>query len=100
MKIEILHAAEEELSEAISYYEEIEPGLGIRLKDEVRAVIQWIGENPEKPRLRPQGYRRVNLKVFRYYIPYFVWNNAVWILAVAHGARRPEYWLERKKTSG
>ena len=97
MKIEILHAAEEELNEAIAYYEEIESGLGVRLKEEFRAVIQWIGDNPEIPRLRPKGYRRVNLKVFRYYIPYFIWNDAVWILAVAHASRRPEYWIERKK---
>lgn len=97
MKIEILHEAEEELNEAVVYYEEIESGLGIRLKEEVRAVIQWIGANPEIPRLRAKGYRRVNLKVFRYYIPYFVWNNTIWILAVAHSSRRPEYWIERKK---
>jgi plasmid stabilization system protein ParE len=97
MKIEILHEAEEELNEAVSYYEEIEPGLGVRLKEEVRAVIQWIGHNPEISRLHPTGYRRVNLKVFRYYVPYLVWNNSVWILAVAHGSRRPEYWIERQK---
>jgi hypothetical protein len=69
MKIEILHEAEEELNEAVGYYEEIESGLGFRLKEEVRAAIEWIGANPEIPRLRSKGYRRVNLKVFRYYIP-------------------------------
>jgi plasmid stabilization system protein ParE len=57
MKIEILHEAEEELNEAIVHYEEIEPGLGVRLKAEVRTVIQWIGDNPEISRLRPKGYR-------------------------------------------
>jgi toxin ParE1/3/4 len=97
MKIEILHEAEQELSEAIRLYEETEPGLGLRLKEEVRATIRWIGENPETPRLRSKGYRRVNLKVFRYYIPYFIWNDATWILAVAHGSRRPEYWIKRKE---
>jgi toxin ParE1/3/4 len=100
MKIEILHAAEEELTDAVAYYEEVEPGLGLRLKEEVRTIIRWIGDNPEIPRLRPQGYRRVNLKVFRYYIPYFIWKDVVWILAVAHGSRRPEYWIERKKSLG
>ena len=97
MKIEILHEAEEELSEAIAYYEGIESGLGVRLKEEVRMVIHWIGDHPEIPRLRPKGYRRVNLKVFRYYIPFFIWKNTVWILAVAHGSRWPEYWITRKK---
>ncbi len=45
-KIEIIEAAEQELSEAIAYYQEIESGLGLRLKEEIRAAIQWIGLNP------------------------------------------------------
>lgn len=57
MKIEILHEAEEELNEAVAYYEEIESGLGVRLKEEARTIIRWIGDNPEIPRLRPKGYR-------------------------------------------
>lgn len=31
MKVEMLQEAEEELTQAIAYYEEIEPGLGLRL---------------------------------------------------------------------
>jgi len=96
MKLEILEEAGEELQEAIAYYENLEPGLGLRLKDAARRAIQWIQNNAFLPRLRPKGYRRVNLKVFPYYIPYFIWADTIWILAVAHGHRRPEYWLERK----
>lgn len=100
MKIQILQEAEEDLAEAIVYYEEIEPGLGLRLKEEVRTVIRWIADHPEIPRLREKGYRGVNLKVFRYHIPFFVWNDVIWILAVAHGSRRPEYWIRRRKRVG
>jgi len=64
MKIEILAEAEDELDEAIAYHEEIEQGLGTRLKSEAREAIHWILLNPELPRLRARGYRRVNLKVF------------------------------------
>ena len=77
MKIEILQEAERELNEAIIYYQEREAGLGVRLKEEVRATIQWIRDNPEIPRLRPKGYRRVNLKIFRFYVPYFIWHDTV-----------------------
>ena len=38
MNFEILEAAEDEWNEAVAYYEAIEPGLGIRLKDEVQRV--------------------------------------------------------------
>jgi plasmid stabilization system protein ParE len=99
MTVEILQEAEAELHEAIAHYEDVEAGLGQRLKEEARAVILWIQDNPELPRVRPKGYRRANLKVFPYYVAYFVWGDAIWILAVAHSRRRPEYWLERKKTN-
>jgi toxin ParE1/3/4 len=98
MKIEILQAAEDELNEAVAYYEEVESGLGWRLKEEVRATILWIQANPLLPRLRPKGYRRVNLRVFPYYVAYFIFGGTIWIVAVAHGRRRPEYWMKRKKT--
>jgi plasmid stabilization system protein ParE len=100
MRTEILQEAEDELNESIAYYEDVEAGLGQRLKEEARAAISWIQNNPELSRVRPKGYRRVNLKIFPYYVAYFIWGDTVWVLAVAHGRRRPEYWLERKKQIG
>jgi toxin ParE1/3/4 len=91
MTFRVVQEAEDELNEAVAYYEAIDPGLGVRLKEEVRHVTRWICENPELPRIRPKGYRRVNLRVFPYYVAYFVWAGTIWILAVAHGRRRPEY---------
>lgn len=97
MNLEILQEAEAELNEAVARYEAIEPGLGIRLKEEARRTMLWIREHPELPRLRSKGYRRVNLKVFRYYIAYHIWLDTIWVLAVAHGHRRPEYWIGRNR---
>jgi hypothetical protein len=96
MRLEVVRDAEDELAEAIAYYEKIEPGLGLRLKEEARLAIGWIENNPLAPSLRSKGYRRVNLRVFPYYIAYFIWADTVWILALAHGRRRPEYWLKRR----
>ncbi len=100
MRLEILRQAENELAKAIAYYEELESSLGLRLKEESRAAMRWIQENPTVPHLRPKGYRRINLKAFPYYIAYFVWQERIWVLAVAHARRRPEYWIGRKKGLG
>lgn len=97
MNLQILEEAEKELDKAVAYHEEIESGLGIRLKEEARGVVRWILQNPELPRLRAKGYRRVNLKVFPYYVAYFAWADTIWILAIAHSKRRPEYWIGRKR---
>ena len=96
MKVEILHEAEEELAAAIEHYESVQPGLGLRLKEETRQRILWIKNNATVTRLLPKGYRRVNLKVFPYYIPYFIWSDTIWILALAHAHRRPQYWIKRR----
>lgn len=68
MKFQVLKEAEDELSEAVEHYDESEPGLGSAFKEEARTVFQWIRKNPELPRPRQKGYRRVNLKVFPYYV--------------------------------
>ena len=79
----------------VAYYEEREPGL--RFYDEVIAHLEWIAANPEVPRVR-KGYRRVNLKIFRFYLAYVVESDRVWILAVAHGHTRPGYWMKRMRS--
>jgi len=41
------------------------------------------------------GFRRVNLQVFPYYLAYAIHNEVIWILAIAHASRHPEYWIPR-----
>ena len=64
MTLITLEEAEQEFVESIAYYESREPGLGLRFRDEVAAVVDWILRFPEVPRLRRKGYRRVNLAHF------------------------------------
>ena len=95
MNLRILDEAAAELADAIDRYEFIESGLGIRLKQEMRAAVAWIAAHTELPRVRTLGYRRVNLKIFPYYLAYMILDDTIWVLAVAHAARRPEYWINR-----
>lgn len=97
MKLAFLREAEDELNHAIGYYEALEHGLGIRIKEETRRLGRWIEYNSTVPPLRSAGYRRVNLKVFPYYMAYFILGDTTWILAFAHCRRRPEYWIGRKQ---
>lgn len=92
----VLLEAEKEVKDAILYYEEKQEGLGVRFRDEADEYIRWILENPEVPRLRRLGYRRVNFDVFPYYIPYIIHENHIWILAFAHASKIPHYWIKRK----
>lgn len=70
MTLITLEEAEQEFVESIAYYESRERGLGLRFRDEVSAVVDWILRFPEAPRLRPKGYPRVNLRAFPHYVAY------------------------------
>jgi hypothetical protein len=95
MIVEFLPQAKSELLHAVEYYEGQLNGLGQRFWDEVDQHITWISENPELPQLRIGGYRRVNLRVFPYYVAYIIRAPVIWILSIAHGHSLPEYWVDR-----
>ena len=82
-------------AESVAYYDSREPGLGMRFRDEVASGMDRILRYPEVPRLRSKGYRRVNLRIFPHYIAYVIREETIWVVAIAHGYRRPEFWIER-----
>jgi len=96
MQIIVLEEAEQEITDAVLWYEERADGLGAAFENEVNFVFRAIACSPELPRLRTKGYRRVNLKRFPFYVAYMIYHDAVIILAIGHGARLPEYWIGRK----
>ena len=63
MRIVVLPEAADEFEDATDYYEQQQPGLGDRFRDEVDRHIRWLSGHAELSRLRPGGYRRVNLKL-------------------------------------
>jgi toxin ParE1/3/4 len=96
MTYRLIREASEEISEAISYYETQEAGLGGKLRDEVEALIDKIVASPLLWRERQPGYRRANCKIFPYYVIYCIRGDVIFIVAIGHGARRPGYWRQRK----
>jgi plasmid stabilization system protein ParE len=94
--IRFVEEAQREFLDAISHYEKARAGFGRRFKEEVDRSILWVTDHPELCRLRPGSYRRINLRVFPYYIPYVVRGQVLWVLAIAHGRRKPLYWISRR----
>lgn len=97
MNVVVVPQAADEFEAATAHYGDKQPGLGQRFRDEVDRHIRWIAQNPEIPRLRSGGYRRLNLKIFPHYVAYAQIGETIWILAIAHGHREPEYWIDRKR---
>ena len=100
MKINFLEEADREFSAAVVYYDSQEPGLGQRFEDEIELALFWLVEHPHICPLRRGTYRRMNLHIFPYYIPYVIRESTLWVVAVAHSLRRPEYWIKRTRRIG
>lgn len=93
--VSLLHEAELELWEAVAYYEEKAPGLGLDFAAEVERALQILGESPERWPPRADGTRRFLIHRFPYLVVYTLAEDRIWVIAIAHCKRRPGYWTER-----
>ena len=98
MRVRFVEEAAAEFLDSISYYEKKQPGLGRRFKTEIEQTLIWLSKHPEVCSLRASGYRRLNLRIFPYYIPYILRESNLWVLAISHTRRKPEYWIKREPT--
>jgi plasmid stabilization system protein ParE len=89
-------AAEQEYLEAIDYYEEREPGLGLDFATEVVAGVERILANPDAWPLIDVGIRRALLRRYPYGVVYAIADDSIFILAVMHLHRSPGYWKSRE----
>ena len=96
MSLTVLHEAEVELWEAVDYFESRQTGLGLDLLQEVETSIETIQNAPARWRLRQDGTRRYLTPKFPYLIVYLLEKEHIWIVAIAHYKRQPQYWEKRK----
>ncbi|MDT0200617.1 type II toxin-antitoxin system RelE/ParE family toxin [Nocardioides sp. AE5] len=90
-----------EFDAAVRWYEEQEPGIGLRLIDRAQQARQDITYWPSAapPFLVSDDGTVIRCKAVRgypYRIVYVVEAEAILILAYAHQLREPGYWLHRR----
>jgi toxin ParE1/3/4 len=89
--------AENELDEAVRWYNKQRSGLGLELFAEVEQALgriyanQAIGAN-----YRNTNFRFYHVERFPYVIDFQDLPAKLWIAAIAHASRRPGYWRKRK----
>jgi plasmid stabilization system protein ParE len=92
--------AASEYEEAAAWYGERNLEVAVRFHDAVQAAVARIAEAPERwPRL-DDTHRKLTLRRFPYLIVYRDFEGRLWIVAVAHGHRRPGYWRDRSLKPG
>lgn len=93
----ILHeAAEEEMADAVSWYEGKERGLGTHLRKEIEKAISKIQQRPRAYQLvKGSKIRRILIEKFPYSIFYIVEDDHIFVISVFHTSRNPMIWRGR-----
>ena len=95
MKFAFHPEAKAEFFAAIEYYENCEPGLGSDFAIEVRSAIENILSFPNAWPIMENDVRRCQVRRFPYCVIYSPDEVMVFILAVMHLHRDPDYWKDR-----
>ena len=95
MKIVYHPDAEEELLDAVRFYQQRVPGLGERFLREFDAAISKIQATPDRWALVEEDIRRYLMRRFPYAIYYRHEEDCLRILVVKHHSRHPDYWKYR-----
>ena len=95
--------AASELNDAAAWYDEQQQGLGEAFINAIETAVgllaDWPGSGARVAGLAEHtDVRRVPVARFPYHLPYFVIDDHVRVLAVAHDRRRPVYWALRAGT--
>jgi plasmid stabilization system protein ParE len=95
MRLEFSPGAQAEFSDGESYYERQVPGLGARFRADVRDALKRLSHWPLAAPVERGQIRRMILSRFPYKLLYSVETDCIYIIAVAHLHRAPDYWVER-----
>jgi toxin ParE1/3/4 len=85
-----------DVAAAYQWYENEQPGLGLRFLDRLRAAYDQIAAGPLHYQKIRAEIRRVLLQRFPYAVYFAVEGDLVIVLAVLHASRDPAEWQRRR----
>lgn len=91
-------AAKFELRQAAAWYEECRPNLGRAFLMEAERTAVKLDSAPLRWMRISGEYRRIRVRRFPYAFVYRVEAQAIYVVAVMHLYRRPEYWRSRTQS--
>jgi toxin ParE1/3/4 len=102
VKTRVLAPALQEITEAAIWFDAQRAGLGDEFWHSVEAMWSRIEANPlafakSEFATADTDLRFAIIRRFNYVVHFLIEPNEAQIVAVAHGARKPGYWLRRTK---
>ena len=83
-----------ELVDAVDYFNQEHPALGNRSENEVKKAVERISEYPTSWSLERGEIRKYLMHKFPYKLLYSIEKDHLFIIAIAHQHRRPDYWID------
>lgn len=96
MRVIFRPEAEDELIEAIDWYEARSPGLGADLLRCVDVCVERISRQPESYPIVHRETRMGVVRRFPYLLLYRIMSNGIAVVAVFHAKRDPKIWKARQ----
>jgi len=87
--------AEQEYLTALAWYRERSLIAAINFESAFEQAIRRISEAPQRWPIYFANFRKYTLRQFPFSIVYQDFSSEVVVFAVAHGRRRPGYWMDR-----
>jgi toxin ParE1/3/4 len=87
--------AESEMIGSAGFYEDRRPFLGDDFLDSIDEALAKIRNTPEMGKPEKLQTRSWKVKRFPFRIFYLIQPDRIWIVAVAHLSRKPDYWWNR-----
>jgi plasmid stabilization system protein ParE len=98
MNIRFLSLADQEVDEAVRWYEAQAEGLSRIFLDELDRVVRLIRAYPLTATPIEPEIRRFLFAHFPYSLIYGIDQETIVVIAIAHQHREPRYWAERIDT--
>ena len=88
--------ADADLKEALAWYEDIHPDLGLRFALAVDAAVAVIARSPLRFQMVHGQLRRAGVERFPYGLFFKVESHRIVVIACIHGRRNPRRWKVRR----
>lgn len=95
--LQLTLAAQDDLTEAVSWYDEKSEALGDRFLEAVHATFLLLEQHPSSYQKRFKNVRQILIKQFPFALHYLLEepSKTVTVIAVLHTSRNPQIWKDR-----
>ena len=95
MNVRFLSLTQQEIDEAVAWFDEQVEGKGTEFLDELDRVIRRVKAYPFASTQIEPDIRKCLFARFPYSLIYGIEEQAIVVIAVAHFRRTPRYWMDR-----